>query len=220
MEIKPNEQQQKAINHIDGPVMLLAGPGTGKTYTIIERIKNLLSKGVEPERILALTFSQPAANEMKNRLDKELNILDSGVYVSTYHSFCLDVIKNHPQDFDLPDNYKIMTDTVIKKFIKECIDKLEPKSYRTKMNDPYRAMKEIQDQIEEIKSYGLTKEQYFKNLKENQDWEPELKRAENKLKELQDSGKKITDQAIKNVENAQKRINLKWNQDIILILMT
>lgn len=207
MEIKPNEQQQKAINHIDGPVMLLAGPGTGKTYTIIERIKNLLSKGVEPERILALTFSQPAANEMKNRLDKELNILDSGVYVSTYHSFCLDVIKNHPQDFDLPDNYKIMTDTVIKKFIKECIDKLEPKSYRTKMNDPYRAMKEIQDQIEEIKSYRLTKEQYFKNLKENQDWEPELKRATDKLRELQETGKKITDQAIKNVENAQKRID-------------
>lgn len=75
------------------------------------------------------------------------------------------------------------------------------------MNDPYRAMKEIQDQIEEIKSYRLTKEKYFKNLEENPDWKPELKRAKDKLKELQDTGKKITDTALKDVDNAQKRID-------------
>jgi superfamily I DNA/RNA helicase len=119
----PNARQQQCIDNTEGKYLVLAGPGTGKTYTIIERIKALISKGTNPERILALTFSQPAANEMKNRLDKELDILDSGVFVSTYHSFCLEVIKNHPQDFDLPDNYKIISDTVIKKFIKECLDK-------------------------------------------------------------------------------------------------
>ena len=74
MEIKPNKQQQKAIDLLDGPVMLLAGPGTGKTFTIIERIKNILSKGVEPEKILCLTFTDAAATEMKKRIEKELNV--------------------------------------------------------------------------------------------------------------------------------------------------
>jgi DNA helicase-2/ATP-dependent DNA helicase PcrA len=62
MAITPNEQQHKALNILEGPVMLLAGPGTGKTFTVIHRIEKMLEKGVEPTSILCLTFSDAAAN--------------------------------------------------------------------------------------------------------------------------------------------------------------
>ena len=66
----PNKKQQECIDNITGKWLVLAGPGTGKTYTIIERIKNMLSKGVEPEKILCLTFTDAAATEMKKRIEE------------------------------------------------------------------------------------------------------------------------------------------------------
>ena len=137
MEIKPNKQQQKAIDLLNGPVMLLAGPGTGKTFTIIERIKNILSKGVEPEKILCLTFTDAAATEMKKRIEKELNVVSCGVQIFTYHGFCCSLIEEFPDDFEIPSNYKIITDPISKAFIKECIDEINPVYFRTDKNDPY-----------------------------------------------------------------------------------
>ena len=72
-KIKPNERQKEAIDTIKGSVMLLAGPGTGKTFTLIERIKNMLNKGVLPSEILCLTFSEAASSEMKTRLVKAID---------------------------------------------------------------------------------------------------------------------------------------------------
>ena len=62
----PNKKQQECIDNLKGKYLVLVGPGRGKTFTIIERIKNLLSKGVEPEQILCLTYTDAACNEMKN----------------------------------------------------------------------------------------------------------------------------------------------------------
>ncbi len=73
--IKANERQQQAINTLVGPVMLLAGPGTGKTFTLIERIKSMLKNGVLPSEILCLTFSEAASSEMKTRLVKAMGVM-------------------------------------------------------------------------------------------------------------------------------------------------
>ena len=89
MAITPNEQQQKAIDILEGPVMLLAGPGTGKTFTVIKRIEKMLSEGIDPLSILCLTFSDAAAKEMRQRLIKKLGVIASGVDIYTYHSFHL-----------------------------------------------------------------------------------------------------------------------------------
>ena len=78
-EIRPNIKQQEAIDNINGQIMLLAGPGTGKTFTIIHRIEKMLSEGIEPSSILCLTFSDAAANEMKQRLIKKMGVLASSV---------------------------------------------------------------------------------------------------------------------------------------------
>ena len=172
----PNKKQQECIDNITGKWLVLAGPGTGKTFTIIERIKNMLSKGVEPEKILCLTFTDAAATEMKKRIEEELNVISCGVQIFTYHGFCCDIIEEFPEDFEIPSNYKVISDPVAKAFIKECIDEIHPVYYRTEKNDPYFYINKIKNQISSIKQNRLTKEKYFKNLKENPDWEPEVER--------------------------------------------
>ncbi|HSX36688.1 MAG TPA: UvrD-helicase domain-containing protein, partial [Patescibacteria group bacterium] len=66
-----NKQQRKAINIIDGPVLVVAGAGTGKTRVIVERIEKLVERGTDPEAILALTFTEKAANEMLDRVNAD-----------------------------------------------------------------------------------------------------------------------------------------------------
>ena len=185
MEIKPNKQQQKAIDLLDGPVMLLAGPGTGKTFTIIERIKNILSKGVEPEKILCLTFTDAATTEMKKRIEKELNVVSCGVQIFTYHGFCCSLIEEFPDDFEVPSNYKIITDPISKAFVKECIDEINPVYFRTDKNDPYFYINKIKNRISSIKQNRLNKEDFFLNLERNNDWLPEVKRLEALIEDVE-----------------------------------
>ena len=82
-----NSQQLEAVQASFGlPLLVLAGPGTGKTRVIVERIKNMVKNGITPSEILCLTFSEKAALEMQERLEKEIDISD--MKIKTYHSFC------------------------------------------------------------------------------------------------------------------------------------
>ena len=106
--INPNTKQIECINTINGPVMVLAGPGTGKTFTIIQRIRHMLQIGITPSSILCLTYSEAAANEMKARLVKEIGTIASAVTINTYHAFCNDVIKQYPNEFELLDGVTLI----------------------------------------------------------------------------------------------------------------
>ena len=97
--INPNAKQQECIDNIEGKYLVLAGPGTGKTFTMIQRIKSMLEHGINPEKILCLTFSDAATNEVRTRLEKELHKADAGVNVYTYHGFCNEIILDNPVDF-------------------------------------------------------------------------------------------------------------------------
>ncbi len=88
--MKPNSQQQKAICAPLGPVAIIAGPGTGKTKTLVERICYLQKNGAQPKSILALTFTKKAAEEMSERLK---NRGANGLRVATFHSLCFDLLK-------------------------------------------------------------------------------------------------------------------------------
>ncbi|MCM1339305.1 MAG: UvrD-helicase domain-containing protein, partial [Muribaculaceae bacterium] len=141
--MKPNELQQQCIDSIEGKYLVLAGPGTGKTFTIIQRIKAMIERGINPEKILCLTFTDAAATEMKSRLEQDLNKINTGVNIYTYHGFCYDIIENNSDDFDLPSNFKIITEAVSRAFIKECIEELNPKAFRNANNDPYTFIDKI-----------------------------------------------------------------------------
>ncbi|MBR2068714.1 MAG: ATP-dependent helicase [Candidatus Gastranaerophilales bacterium] len=173
-EISPNEKQLECINNIEGKYLVLAGPGTGKTYTIVQRIKNMINKGIKPDKILCLTFTDTACSEMKKRIEHELNVssLDSAIY--TYHSFCANILDEFQEDFELAQNYKIMNDTISKAFIKECIDEINPKYFRTEKNDPYYYINTIKNRISLIKQNRLNKEKFYNNIEQNPDWKPDI----------------------------------------------
>jgi len=81
-----NEQQYQAAIHTHGPLLVIAGAGTGKTKTIVHRIINLIAQGVDPRSILAITFTNKAATEMRERVHAELQEIDGLPLVSTFHS--------------------------------------------------------------------------------------------------------------------------------------
>ena len=140
----PNKEQQLAIDTYkrNGTFLVLAGPGTGKTFTVSQRIKAIIENGTQPERILCLTFSDTASKEMKKGIEKALNAASTNVNIFTYHGFCLDVIKNHPDTFVIGENIKIITDSIKKALMKECIDenlerRTEPTTFQTDKCSPY-----------------------------------------------------------------------------------
>ena len=109
-----NEGQQLAISTVDGPILITAGPGTGKTYTLVQRAIYLIQEqGVQPEQILMATFTEKAAKELITRITNELatrgiiaNINE--MYIGTFHSLCLRIIKEHLEYTRLKKNYRTL----------------------------------------------------------------------------------------------------------------
>ena len=94
---EPNAKQKECIYNTKlGKYLVLAGPGTGKTFTVTRKIKHMIeNEGVEPQKILCLTFSNTAAREMKTKIGENYD-----VNVFTYHEFCLNIMEEFPEQFD------------------------------------------------------------------------------------------------------------------------
>lgn len=103
-----NSQQQQAVSHIDGPLQVIAGPGSGKTFVLVEKVKNLVKSGIPQSAILCMTFTEKAAGEMKQRLEK-FGILDSKI--STFHSFAKEVLEDNFVESGLGKSTKIFKKT-------------------------------------------------------------------------------------------------------------
>ncbi len=172
---EPNDAQKKCIyEEKSGKHLVIAGPGTGKTFTVTRRIKYLIeNKGVEPERILCLTFSNTAAREMKAKIGDEYD-----VNVFTYHEFCLNIMEEFSSLFVM-GNHKVINDSFKRTLIKECIDELNPVAYNNEKNNPYQFSSDILGGIEEIKKNRMSHDEFFDNLKNNPRWEKYLAELQN-----------------------------------------
>ncbi len=197
-KITPNARQQEAIDTLLGPVMLLAGPGTGKTFTLIERIKSMLNQGVKPSEILCLTFSEAASSEMKTRLVKTMGENNTGamsVCISTYHSFCKDIIDRFPSKFELLDNIQVVDDITKQTIVKECIDKYHADKgiefLKDKWNNRYHYVSQMISAIDLIKRERITREEYFEYFNSNPDWLPKLEELKIEYKEREQKGKLV-----------------------------
>ena len=106
---KLNKFQYEAVMHDKGPALLLAGAGTGKTRTLIYRVAHLIESGVSPESILLLTFTNKAANEMKERAEKMLKE-KCGITACTYHSFCVKMLRFYGKMAGISPDFTIISE--------------------------------------------------------------------------------------------------------------
>ena len=105
-----NEKQREAVTHKDGPLLVIAGPGTGKTRVITHRIAYLIIEhGIKPENILAITFTNKAAEEMQERVNKEIDRrYKSKVKICTFHTFCHRTLRQHSNEMKLDEDFTIL----------------------------------------------------------------------------------------------------------------
>ena len=124
-----NEQQLQAVNHIDGPCLVMAGAGSGKTKVLTNRICHLIENGVSDYHILAITFTNKAANEMKERVNKIVDGVAS--FIGTFHSFGLKIIRENYRECGMERNFTIIDGedslAIIKKILKN--NNIDPKKF-------------------------------------------------------------------------------------------
>lgn len=124
-----NKEQREAVEHIEGPCLVLAGAGSGKTKVLTTRIANMINKGIYSGNILAITFTNKAAKEMRDRISRIVS--ENYAFVGTFHSFGLRVIRENYELMGLSKNFTIIDSDDVASIIKKIMKELDinPKEY-------------------------------------------------------------------------------------------
>src|SRR3989339_173070 len=169
---KLNPEQKMGVDEIEGPIMVIAGPGTGKTHLLTMRIANILDKtDTAPESILALTFTESAVASVRKNLSEIIGTLAYRVNITTFHGFANNIIKEYPDDFPEIIGSTNISDVDQIKIIREIIDnsnlvKLKPFGSR------YFYVPSIIHAISDLKQQGFLPEDFAKIIeKENNEFE-------------------------------------------------
>lgn len=151
--MQTNKAQSEAISHKEGPMMVLAGPGSGKTLVITQRTKYLIEKyGVNPSKILVITFTKAAATEMKERFKKIMGEVYAPVYFGTFHSVFFAILR---QAYNFNGN-NILRESQRIQFLKEIIEKLE-----LEIDDESDFISGITGEISAVKNERIPLEHYY-----------------------------------------------------------
>lgn len=157
-----NPEQKKAVTHKQGPLLVIAGAGTGKTTVIIRRIAHLIaSKMAKPGEILALTFTDKAAEEMEIRVDQLVPYGYIDVSISTFHSFGDRVLRDHAIDLGLRPDYKVLSRAEQLVFFSEHIFKFPLKYYKS-LSDPTRHVEALINIISRAQDEDVSAKEYLK----------------------------------------------------------
>ena len=114
-----NPQQKEAVMTTEGPLLVLAGAGSGKTRVLTHRIAHLIAEGVQPYEILAITFTNKAAGEMRSRLSRQIGGNATGMWVATFHAMCVRILRAHADQIGYTHNFTIYDDDDSKRLVKE-----------------------------------------------------------------------------------------------------
>ena len=137
-----NPMQRQAAETLEGPVLILAGAGSGKTRTVTYRIANLMDHGVQPWHILALTFTNKAAREMKERVEKLVGANAEDMWIGTFHSVCVRILRKDIEKigyqrsftiYDEDDQNRVITDAIKTLNLDE--NKIPVREIRAKISD-------------------------------------------------------------------------------------
>jgi len=157
-----NEGQMRAVDTIEGPVMVVAGPGTGKTEVVALRVANILRKThARPGNILCLTFSVSGATAMRERLRLLIGPDAYGVSVRNFHGFCSDLISENPLVFDAWSALEPISDVERYRQVNKIIDQLLPQLSLVNLKNPYLKTKEIIGRISTLKREGVTDREHL-----------------------------------------------------------
>lgn len=192
-----NNEQKVAVDQIDGPVMVIAGPGTGKTQVLATRIANILLKtDTNPSSILAMTFSESGAKAMKKRLISLIGTTAYSVRIQTFHSFCMDVIGENPEYFAHLDNRETLAEFERFQIFQDILAKGKFEWIKP-AGRPDMYIRTLNQKIQDLKREGVQPDQFDKIVQQEEVWleanESELKKTQlaqrkknlGKLKELQ-----------------------------------
>lgn len=155
-----NPAQLAAVTTIEGPVLVVAGPGTGKTQVLVTRIARILYEtDTPPEAILALTFTESAAKNMRSRLVQLIGTTGYRVRISTFHAFCSEVLALHPEYFPLARGSEAVSDLERYDFLQQSIIQLPLKRLRP-VGDPFCFLRDIISAISDLKREGVSVENF------------------------------------------------------------
>jgi len=143
-----NDMQQLAVKTTEGPVLILAGAGSGKTTVLVNRLSYILSESkVSPYRILAITFTNKAANEMKSRIISQIGDVGNQMWIGTFHSMCVRLLRGNIEKLGYKNDFLIYDSSDSKSLIKECMEELNINeknfSARTLMTEISRAKDDV-----------------------------------------------------------------------------
>ena len=158
---KLNDEQKDAVAHGEGPLLIVAGAGTGKTTVITQRIAYLIEKGfANPEEILAVTFTDKAAEEMEERVDKLLPIGYLDLWISTFHAFCERVLRDYALDIGLPSDFKILDGTSGWLLVHGNFDRFDLKYYKP-LGNPNKFIKALLSHFSHCKDQAIYPDDYL-----------------------------------------------------------
>ncbi|MFH1564582.1 MAG: UvrD-helicase domain-containing protein [bacterium] len=157
-----NKEQKEAVSFNDGPLLIVAGAGTGKTTVITKRIAWLIEqKKARPDEILALTFTDKAAGEMEERVDRLLPYGYVDLWISTFHSFCERILKQHALDIGLSNDFKLLGQTEQWLIVRQNLDKFNLDYYRP-LGNPTKFIHALINHFSRCKDEEIAPEDYLK----------------------------------------------------------
>lgn len=156
LEALLNKEQLEAVLHNEGPLLILAGAGSGKTRVLTYRISHLIAQGVNPWNILAITFTNKAAAEMRERANKLVGFGGESVWVSTFHSTCVRILRRHIDCIGFETNFTIYDTDDSKSVIKDVCKRLD-------INTKVFKERALLSAISSAKNEMVTPEEFAKN---------------------------------------------------------
>src|SRR4030042_3871674 len=165
-ERKLNVEQKKAVEFGEGPLMIIAGAGTGKTTVVTDRIKYLISAGrAKPQEILALTFTEKASREMESRVDMAMPYGVTQMWISTFHSFCDRILRAEAINIGFDPGYKLMTEAETILFFRQNIFRFAL-SYFRPLGNPTKFISGMIQHFSRLKDEDVTPDQYRNWIKD------------------------------------------------------